>query len=345
MLINHRHRIRINRVSGFSLIELMLAMLIGIIILGGVMQLYLSTRDTQRTSEDQLQLLSDARFVFDTIAYDLRHAGVWGGTNEVSLIACQLGTLGIPCTPAPAMPAAAIDCGGTPASLYNDLQQAVLGSDNANPYSGSCATEGYQAGSDVLSLRYADPSPIATGSLSANTAYVRSNISNGLLFIGPAVPGSSLKNINNNLITNNYRFISRVYYVSNYTDDTSDGMPSLHRVDLANGPTMEDSMLIPGVQDLQFEYGVDTNSDFQVDSYVNANNVTSWTDGSVMAVKIWILMRSERADREAGIAGKQTFTIAGQSVDYDDKYRRYLMSGVVRLRNMSRVSLVSAGGG
>ena len=47
-----------NMVSrGFSLIELMLAMLIGLIIIGGVMSLYVSTRNTQRTSEDQLQLI------------------------------------------------------------------------------------------------------------------------------------------------------------------------------------------------------------------------------------------------------------------------------------------------
>ncbi len=76
------------RVSGFTLIELMLAMLIGIIIMGGVMQMFMTTRDTQRTSEEQTQLVADARFVLDTMAFDIRHAGIWGGTNESKLIIC-----------------------------------------------------------------------------------------------------------------------------------------------------------------------------------------------------------------------------------------------------------------
>lgn len=90
------------RTAGFSLVELMLAMVIGFIIMGGVMQLYISTRDTQRSSEDQLQLLSDGRFAIETIAYDLRHAGIWGGTNETKLIACHRDPE-IPCTDAGAV--------------------------------------------------------------------------------------------------------------------------------------------------------------------------------------------------------------------------------------------------
>ena len=59
------------RETGFSLVEMMLAMLIGMIIMGGILSIYSNTRDTQRSSSDQLQLVADARFAIDTIAYDL----------------------------------------------------------------------------------------------------------------------------------------------------------------------------------------------------------------------------------------------------------------------------------
>ncbi len=77
---------------GFSLIELMLAMVIGLIIIGGVMSLYISTRNTQRVSEDQLQLISDARFVINTISDDLRQAGYWGAASVTTSIDCTIKT-------------------------------------------------------------------------------------------------------------------------------------------------------------------------------------------------------------------------------------------------------------
>ena len=98
------------RSSGFSLIELMLAMLIGLIIMGGVMQLYVTTRDTQRGSEDQLALLGDARFAIESIAYDLRHAGVWGRHNNSQLIACHSNPASLSCPGGAEMPLATADC-------------------------------------------------------------------------------------------------------------------------------------------------------------------------------------------------------------------------------------------
>ena len=77
--------------QGFSLIEMMLAMLIGIIIMGGILSVYTNTRDLQRSSEDQVNLVTDAHFALETIGYDLRHAGVFGGTNLPQIISCRMG--------------------------------------------------------------------------------------------------------------------------------------------------------------------------------------------------------------------------------------------------------------
>ena len=83
---------------GFSLIEMMLAMVIGIIIMGGILSVYTNTRDLQRSSEDQVNLVTDARFALETIGYDLRHAGVFGGTNITTLVACRMGDASCPAT-------------------------------------------------------------------------------------------------------------------------------------------------------------------------------------------------------------------------------------------------------
>jgi type IV pilus assembly protein PilW len=355
-MLNIKHnKTGFSRDSGFTLIELMLAMLIGLIIMGGVMKLYITTRDTQRTSEDQMQLISDARFVMQTIAFDLRHAGIWGGTNETKLIACKKNS-DLTCPVDVSTTDLALvtdDCAATN-DWYIDLDFPVIAFDANNPYSGTCAKQGYQLDTDVLGLHYADtitvPSGTGPGNLASGVVYVRSNIRNGMLFVGDTyIASSSLyKWIDNPLdsVTRNYPLRSMVYYVSDYTDVVGDSLPSLHRVELKSGPTMVDSVLIPGVEDFQLEFGLDTTGDFQVNTYVNASNVTNtnWQGGDVVAVKIWLLMRAENADRD-GVGGNQTFTLAGKpSVTYTDSVRRFLMTGVVRLRNTSRVDQLKAGG-
>jgi type IV pilus assembly protein PilW len=320
--------------AGFSLIELMVAMVIGLIIMAGVMSLYLTTRDTQRSSEDQLALLGDARFAIETIAYDLRHAGIWGETNEWKMIACHKDSE-LPCDTA--MPAATADC---VASEFINFKAPLSGSDGTNPFTSTCATKSYKTATDVLGIRYADSNRIVTADLAGSIAYVRSNVKNGQVFMGSTVPSANLYKWDNDAVTHNHLLVSRAYYVSTYTDSIGDGLPSLHRVSLITGPAMDDEMLLPGVEDFQLEFGIDTDSDMQVNAYVNANNVPDWTNGSVQAVKIWVLVRSQRVDRD-NISSAQTFTIASDTpVTYpNDGYRRMLVSSVVKLRNMSRIDL------
>lgn len=335
------------RASGFSLIELMLAMLIGLIIMGGVMQLFISTRDTQRSSEDQLALLADARFAIDTITYDLRHTGLWGRHNDPAIIACQNGTASYPC-PGTAMPAATDDCA---VGAYINVGAPLFAENDINTTLAACASESYKAGTDVLSLRYADTNKIDNDDLAATVAYLRTSSSVGMLFTGPTFPASPYNDLNDpSTRYSNHLLVSRIYYVSDYTDAPGDGQSSLRRGDLIAGPAMNSEVLLPGVEDFQLEFGVDVGAngvagkkDGQVDSYVNADNVTNWSNGEVLSVRIWVLMRAERQDRD-NIGSAQTFTYAGKTVTTtNDGYSRRLISSVVKLRNTFQVNLKQTG--
>ena len=346
--------------TGFTLVELLLAMLIGVLIMGGAMKLFITTRDTQRSSEDAIRLISDARFVMETMAFDLRHAGIWGGMNETKMIACKKSS-DLVCPGAEVTELAAVtdDCvlGGL---WYIDLDIPVKGFDANNPYVGTCATQGYQPGTDTLELRYADTLPIPSAGpnkIATGVAYVRSNIRNGMLFVGDYPAASLYKWIDVPLdsVTKNYPLRSMFYYVSDYTYVDANGnpkaivadrIPSLHRVELRQGPKMVDDVLIPGVEDFQLEYGLDTTGDLQVNTYVSAANVidttlgTNWQNGRVVAVKIWLLMRTEKNER-SDVSGTQTFALAGNDpVNYTDNVRRFLIKGVVRMRNTTRIDLL-----
>jgi len=61
--------------SGFSLIELMIAMMLGLFLIGGVVSVFLSNRAVYRQNENLSRMQESARYAFEVIARDLREAG------------------------------------------------------------------------------------------------------------------------------------------------------------------------------------------------------------------------------------------------------------------------------
>jgi len=338
--------------NGFSLLELLLSMLIGLIIIGGVMSLYINTRDTQRVSEDQMQMVSDARFVMETLGYDLHHAGSWGASNLQQGIDCQKNYDN--CSFGDDLPTATGDCSNFD---YADLRRPVFGTDDSNAvYGGNCASTNYQPNTDVLQTRYADAAAVASASLASGTIYLRANTEGGKLFEATGADGIPDHNFykwtpfdTTNAVTSNFPMVSHVYYVSSETDP-GDGIPSLRRASLVNGPEMDDEILISGVEDLQVQYGIPDTATNPGDNktvarYVNAGSIADdemWQ--KVTAVKVYVLMRTERKDRD-GIKGNRTFNYAGKTADETDGYRRFLISSVFELKNTNRLGEQTAAGG
>ena len=334
-----RVRVMINKKQsyGFSLVELLVAMVVGLLIVGGAFSLHSATRATQRVNEAQMDMVADARFAIDMISYDLRHAGMWGGTNNPDLIDCKSTQADCTATLAgdtwPTAAAATNDCA---AGWYYDLSQPVFATDSVagNPYAASCipAAEKYRAGTDVLEIRYADSNvPVA---LLANQTYLRSNFTNGRVFIGSVPP--VIEAYDSDPLTRNHELHAYVYYISDFTDADGDGIPSLRRVSLVNGPVLQNQTLISGVFDLQVQFGIDVDGDKAIDRYVNPDVVTDWT--GVYAAKIWLLMRSD--ERQIGIDTTKSYSIAGaaaQNFGGQDDFRYFLVTSVVNLRNLKQL--------
>lgn len=311
---------------GFSLVELMVAMVIGLIIMGGAFSMYGTSRDTQQASEVQMDMVADARFAIDMIAYDLRHAGAWGGTNKDSLIQCRSTDTSCPVVPT----AVADDC--VAGWTYN-LSLPVFATDGAdgNPYSGSCIRggENYLANTDILEVRYADSNE---PNLIAGQVYVRSNFTNGRVFVGDAEP--ALDGYNASPLTKNNQYHAYAYYVSDFTDVDGDGIPSLRRVALVNGPALENQTLVSGVTDLQVQFGIDLDGDLAIDRYVDANTIAAADWENVYAAKIWLMMRSDETQE---LVKETSYSLAGTDVTLGaDGFRYFMVSSVVNLRNLKK---------
>ena len=84
------------------------------------------------------------------------------------------------------------------------------------------------------------------------------------------------------------------------------------------------------IQDLQFEYGIDTStpSDGQINNWVN--NPADIT--RIRAIRFFILARTSKTDRE--YTDRKTYTLAGTTVGpFNDNTHRYLLESTIAVRN------------
>lgn len=329
MMINKRQS------YGFSLVELLVAMAVGVIIIGGAFGLHSGTRKTQAINEMQMNMVADARFAIETIAYDLRHAGMWGGTNKDSLIDCKSTDSACSSTSTGDTPPSSLS-GDCDVGWYYDLTRPVFATDGSagNPYSASCikGDQKYMANTDILEIRYADSNVPAA--LLAGQPYIRSNFINGRVFIGSPAP--EIPSYDSNPLTLNHELHAYAYYVSDYTDVIGDGVPSLRRVALVNGPQLQNQVLASGITDLQVQFAEDVDNDQVIDRYVDPDDVTDWS--AVYAAKVWLLLRSE--EKQVGVDTTKSFSMAGApAVTYGgkDDYRYFMVTSVVNLRNLRQL--------
>lgn len=65
----------LKRQNGFTLIELMISIVLGLVLIAGVLNVFVTNRESFRTNENLARMQEDARIAFDFMARDLREAG------------------------------------------------------------------------------------------------------------------------------------------------------------------------------------------------------------------------------------------------------------------------------
>lgn len=68
--------------TGLSLVELMIAMVIGLVVMLGVVQVFAASRESYRLSEGMSRVQENSRFAMDTLQRELRMAGHFGCVND-----------------------------------------------------------------------------------------------------------------------------------------------------------------------------------------------------------------------------------------------------------------------
>lgn len=337
--------------TGFTLIELMIAMLLGAFLIGGIIQIFLGSRQTYRMQENLSRLQENGRFAMDFITRDNRMMGFQG------------------CASRTVVPNIIIDPGNpnpntTPATLTGGLSTPLVGADNvANNWSADAcgASNDCVSGTDAITYHFgASCGGYLTGNMGTNNANIQILASNSCnisaydvlmlsdcsatdIFIATsASSGSSVQTIahaNNQNTTNNLSklygsdaevlaFRSYSFFIRNNTS----GEPVLWRLDNSKAASTTNPIeLVEGVENMQILYGADTDttSDGSANYYVPAG--TAGLDMSrVVSIRISVLVRS----MNDGLAAQPiAYTFNDATVTPTDRRIRRVYTSTIALRN------------
>lgn len=316
---------------GMTLIELMVALAIGAFLMLGAVTVFMQSRTSFRLTESVSRLQENARFALDALEPDIRMAQYWGLTNSTTSVQNR------------ARPTAA-NGPGTDTCGQNwtiNLDQAVQGSNNSYGF-GCAGLATVETNADTLVVRRA-AEDVATLPLTANTLYIHTKRGDpdARIFAGTTIAGSF-----NAATSEIHRLLVNGYYVSRTSSVSTAGnnVPSLRvKTLLANG-AIQDQEVIAGVEDLQVQFGVDTDLPGQpnrgsIDRYVDPDDpmidptdVGFNPDAVILAVRIWLRVRAERAER--GQLDTTNYVYADQNVGpFNDEFRRIVVSRTIYLRN------------
>lgn len=309
---------------GMTMVELLVALAIGSFLIIGAVQIYNQSRQAFVINESIAKVQETAQFAMDTIEADLRLASYYGRNSRGSAVEGR----SLPGTPNPLGLPVPAGCG---ARWALDLNRPVEGDNNG--YTLPCApVNGAQANSDTVTTRRATvaATPLAGGRLQVQSTRIQ-----GRLFQNGVVPAGF-----NPLTSQTHDMLVNTYYVST-NSILLPGVPTLRRKTLVSiaGPAIIDQEVVPGVENIQLQFGVDVDLDNTVDRYVNPADVIfdpldpAFIPGArIMTARIWLVVRS--IEPEIGITDNRVYQPGDVNLGtYNDQFRRLQVSKTILLRN------------
>jgi len=332
-------------IRGFTLIELMVAMTIGLFIIGGIVIAYTSSKQTYRVEEGLSRLQENGRYALETISRDIRMAdynGCYSSTitpvntlNSSTAFAYNfaVGIEGNEATSGSAW-APTLDTtisGASPPPLGGTDVITVriargTGTSPTSPFMGdNAASIHVDTGNGIMDsdiLLISDCSGAAIFQATDGNPDTSGTVAHNL---GASTPGNATKDLGKTFKSDAeiMKLETVTYYIA--PSALATGNNSLWR----KSGTKVPEELAEGVDNLQILYGEDTDADLTANKYVKANSA-GIVMKSVMSVQISLLMRTT----DNNLATKpQQYTYNGATVTPTDRRVRKAFTTVVNLRN------------
>ncbi len=305
---------------GFSLIEFMIAITIGLLIMVALIALLLNIIRSNNELAKTNMLIENGRFAIQVMQQDIVHAGFWGnyvpefdnmtltavptdaptevpdlclaypwGATPTLIAAYKTNLIGIPVQGYDAVPTAPTDCSGLLDSKQDDT--------------------------DILVVRHAETCVAGAGSCEADTAgklYFQSSLCQPPVLdpmVADAPPYYILDTTNfgtlnqkdcDTDVTEKRKFISSIYYIRDYATTAGDGIPTLVRsqFDLSGGALAHQApaALIEGIEGFNVELGIDSLSDNGTNVIDDADPLNRYTAAIKWADRTNLTSPTNRGD-------------------------------------------------
>ncbi len=357
------------RIGGLSLVELMVALTIGLIILAALTRLFVTSRSTYTLEEGLARVQESGRFAIEFLSWDIRMAGYIGCASATNTTVQNNlnnpSAYGVDYTTT--LGGHRYTGSGSSPSALSDWTPALPGTINGIVYFSAGDVE---PNTDVLVIKHASETGIKLGEkMSTTSASLKidanpgglvdndivmvSDCTNADIFqitgpdnfglgtnnlvhnTGASVPGNNTQQLSKAYTSDAQvmKLITRIYYIGRRNNSTSNP-PSLYRRELTTSATLTAQELVEGVERMKLSYGEDTDatSDKVPNIYRSASAVANWT--KVTAVRVGILIATTgNVDQAPDI---RTYDLAGNSVGpFNDNKRRRAFNSTIVLRNRS----------
>jgi len=301
------------RRKGFSIIELMVAMTIGLLLVAGLFYVYLGASQSSRFQGVLAAMQSNARFAIELMGLDLRMTGFTGSQaiNPGNVVDVPL--TGNLCPMVDAFGNKNCTAGGNP------VAGPLVGYENTNP-PGVCTTANttpcYRVGTDSLTVVRVDtankyavtahdsgtttftlanwptsdaPQPgeifVAADYVNAAVFQVGTATSPNVTYGAGGTPGNTGAALGTFGPSINALGLYRLSGVSYYVGRNPAAEPALYRDSLDHtGATLSTTAeeLVQGIDDMEITYGIDATDPLNnVEGYWTAAQVTAGTDGTL----------------------------------------------------------------
>jgi type IV pilus assembly protein PilW len=331
--------------QGLTLVEIMVAVTLGLILTAGLIQVFVSNKQAYRVQEGVARMQENGRFAIDFITRDVRGAGFLGCAGNTTTVVNTLNNA---------------------SSYIWDFDLAIQGAEATSATAWTPALDASiisaQGGRDVVTLRRALGDPVAVtkhpggdppGSADIQVASTQGlsdfdivmvtdcsdaavfqitnvNIANNIVHnTGVGSPGNATKALGKEYTgtAEIVRLSTITYYIR--STGTALNRPALWRQ--VGAAAAEE--LVEGVEDMQIRYGVDTDGDRVANQYLQANAVADFNN--VVSVRLDLLLQTIE-DNLTNAPPRYTYnglTCPGDVGCPTDRRYRQVFGATIGLRN------------
>jgi type IV pilus assembly protein PilW len=322
--------------SGFTLVELLVSLALGVLLSAGIVTIYLEGRRNFFQDDEIARVQESGRYATRLLTREMGMVGFIGGVSDLATASIQDNVTA--------------DCGqgGTWALDATNPVEIIDDADAATPsnYYSCFDSDKYEPDTDIIVVkRTADTASVESGAyqtgvsgFSSSKIYLQTE-NRGLGQVD-FYSGQSLANNASVIGTDGmdvWEYKVNIFFVG----EDSDGDTSLCSYSLDDSAEFTRQCLVKGIENIQIELGIDVDEDGVADRFIPASTdpVAGGVNiGEVVGAKLYVLVRGQDVTNITE-SRTVTYNLGSKVVEHTDRFYRRVFSTTVQMRNPALIGI------